>query len=379
MEPLVCFSESYETARRRFVDGLNAAGFVHEAHAIRAVGPNGEDLTIDVGIRGSTASRRALVISSGLHGVEGFFGSAVQIALLNDEKWDREAEGMRIIMIHALNPFGFAWKRRWNEDNVDLNRSFFSEMEQRPETLPAFHKIDAVLNPRRPPDRFDFFPLTAAWFIARHGFSELKRTLPVGQYDNPMGLFYGGQAPSATQGILEENLRRWIGSASDVMHLDFHTGLGRSGEYSLLLSTPLSTSALTELNKRFGAKVIGNAAAQTQPREVESPSGRTVLSPLERFLARSGIVYPAHGLMSVWLPKLLSDVHYLTLTAEFGTYPAIRVLQSLVAENRSYHWGRLGCSMKTATDDLLEMFAPASPNWRKTTLAAARKICMQAI
>ena len=26
--------------------------------------------------------------------------------------------------IHALNPFGFAWLRRVNEDNVDLNRNF---------------------------------------------------------------------------------------------------------------------------------------------------------------------------------------------------------------------------------------------------------------
>jgi predicted deacylase len=34
-----------------------------------------------------------------------------------------------MILIHALNPYGFAWLRRVNEDNVDLNRNFrnFSE------------------------------------------------------------------------------------------------------------------------------------------------------------------------------------------------------------------------------------------------------------
>ena len=51
-------------------------------NAIEARGPGGEELTIDVALRRSSAGEAtsALLVSSGLHGVEGLFGSAVQAA-----------------------------------------------------------------------------------------------------------------------------------------------------------------------------------------------------------------------------------------------------------------------------------------------------------
>ena len=36
-------------------------------------------------------------------------------------------EDVAIVLVHALNPFGFAWRRRWNENNVDLNRNFLDD------------------------------------------------------------------------------------------------------------------------------------------------------------------------------------------------------------------------------------------------------------
>ena len=73
------------------------------------VGPDGADLTIDVATSPGPANR-VVVISSGIHGVEGFFGSAVQLALLER----RPAPGVRWVLIHALNPYGFAWSRRFD-------------------------------------------------------------------------------------------------------------------------------------------------------------------------------------------------------------------------------------------------------------------------
>lgn len=379
MDPLSYFSNCYETARQRFIEVLKQTGWSHEAHAIDARGPTGAELTIDVGIRRSAEPKRTVVISSGLHGVEGFFGSAVQMSLLDDQQWLCNSNETTVVMIHALNPFGFAWKRRWNEDNVDLNRSFFSLSNDRPETLPSFHKIDAVLNPQKPAGRLDLFPITATWFIARHGFAELKRTLPVGQYDNPLGIFYGGRKPSATQKILEQNLARWIGSTSDVLHLDFHTGLGRSGDYTLLLNRALEDAVLNELGLRFGDDALKSVAAESLRRVNKDSIRGRAMSSLQRFLAGSGIAYPAHGLMSDWLRDLFPDISYLTLSAEFGTYPSIRVLQSLIAENRSYHWGRDEHSMELASDDLMEMFVPASPRWRSKAIIDAQKICRQAL
>jgi len=60
---------------------------------------------------------------SGIHGIEGFAGSAVQLALL--DKWNRgELDGKpTIVLVHVMNPFGMANWRRWNENSVDLNRN----------------------------------------------------------------------------------------------------------------------------------------------------------------------------------------------------------------------------------------------------------------
>ena len=44
-------------------------------HPIEARGPDGEELTIDVGIVGATEPSRAVVVLSGVHGVEGFAGT----------------------------------------------------------------------------------------------------------------------------------------------------------------------------------------------------------------------------------------------------------------------------------------------------------------
>ena len=84
MSALAAFSSDYATARDRFRKAASRLGWRLEAHPVGASGPHGEELTIDVGSSTGNAER-VLVVSSGIHGVEGFFGSAVQIALL--EEW----------------------------------------------------------------------------------------------------------------------------------------------------------------------------------------------------------------------------------------------------------------------------------------------------
>ncbi len=115
------FPKDYLTARERFRAAAARLGCAVEAHPIGAEGPHGEALTIDVAIVPGANPERALVVSSGIHGVEGFLGSAIQCSLL--EEWVDAPPPIRCVLLHALNPFGFAWRRRVNETNVDLNRN----------------------------------------------------------------------------------------------------------------------------------------------------------------------------------------------------------------------------------------------------------------
>ncbi|MEZ5229794.1 MAG: DUF2817 domain-containing protein [Acidimicrobiales bacterium] len=72
---------------------------------------------------GPEETDNAIVVVSGTHGVEGYLGSALQRHHL--ETYDRDRTGGPVLVfVHALNPYGFSWVRRVNEDNVDLNRNF---------------------------------------------------------------------------------------------------------------------------------------------------------------------------------------------------------------------------------------------------------------
>ena len=84
------FLDGYAKARQRFREAVTQLGWMLEAYPIGQTGPDGEDLTIDVAITPGERTDRTLVISSGLHGVEGFFGSAVQLGLL--QKWAARGE-----------------------------------------------------------------------------------------------------------------------------------------------------------------------------------------------------------------------------------------------------------------------------------------------
>ncbi len=346
------FSPDYTVARERFRSAVTSGGYSHEAHSINQVGPSGEELTIDVGIVNAPNPQRTVVISSGLHGVEGFLGSAIQLALLEE----RELLGAlppktNLILIHALNPYGFAWRRRWNEDNVDLNRNFLLQHEAFKGSPKDYPKLNTFLNPGSPPSKLEPFLLKAVWLILRYGMTSLKSTLPVGQYDYPQGLFYGGQAPSKTQQILSANLPRWIGNASEIIHVDFHTGLGRWGTYKLLVDEQKEST--NKLARQFGAEAV----------QISSPEG---------------VAYKVRGGLGTWCQALFPHCHYDALTAEFGTYSSIQIVKALRAENRAYWWAKPDQSREWTKQQLLEMFAPAHKPWREQSVAKGLEVCKQA-
>ena len=112
--------------------------------------PAGTELTIDAAAFGTDRPRRVVLITSGLHGIEGFFGSAVQLALMDDifPAW-RPPDGEAVVMLHALCPFGFDQLRRTNEDNIDLNRNFLKASDSYAGSPPGYAELDPLLNPPR--------------------------------------------------------------------------------------------------------------------------------------------------------------------------------------------------------------------------------------
>src|SRR5262249_19885165 len=115
------FSADYTVASDRFRESAAHAGARLEALPLTAKGPKGEELTVDIAWFGSASPTRVLVHSSGLHGIEGFAGSAIQLQFI--EKLPALHAEAALVLVHILNPYGMSWLRRVNENNVDLNRN----------------------------------------------------------------------------------------------------------------------------------------------------------------------------------------------------------------------------------------------------------------
>src|SRR5689334_3816107 len=121
-DPVQYFPADYRSARKAFAAAADAAlaDVVTRVHP-SATGPDGKSLFLDTTVIGGREARRALLLVSATHGVEGYFGSGIQAGLLREGIAAQVASGTKLVMLHALNPYGFAWDRRVNEDNADIN------------------------------------------------------------------------------------------------------------------------------------------------------------------------------------------------------------------------------------------------------------------
>ena len=345
------FSSDYQNAKARFLAAANHLGAQVDSYALE----QDEELTIDVVTIGDDAWN-TIVISSGVHGVEGFPGSAIQLALLERLANDSAIE-CRFVLIHAVNPFGFANLRRFNEDNVDLNRNFLLPSENYAGSPEGYARLNGFLNKKSPPSRYESFRLSALWNIARFGFESLKQSIALGQYDFPRGIFFGGHEPCQSTRIIQQHAEQWLAGAGRVTHLDIHSGLGKFGSYTLLVDSAVDPIHDPELWSWY-ASTFGHRVEPMQS---------------------SGTAYRVSGLFVNWMKRRFDRLDYRSVGVEFGTYDAIRVLSSICAENRAHHYAeRESDSFHRAKRELLECFCPADPTWRERVVSQGLQVVEQA-
>lgn len=224
------FGRDYADARARFIDAAKQQACSLTSY-VNPVGPgsNGEALSTDVAYYGDAQARALLVLTSAMHGEEGYCGSGCQVALLNDQPLlDRaRANGIAVLLIHALNPYGFSWGHRTNEDNVDLNRNFLDFSQPLPDN-PHYRTLHPLLLPTAWPPGVDNAAAIQA-FIDTEGEQAYREGVMLGQYSHPQGLFYGGQKASWSNLTLRGILSRYGENRQRIGWIDYHTGLGPYG------------------------------------------------------------------------------------------------------------------------------------------------------
>ncbi|HEY2735626.1 MAG TPA: M14 family metallopeptidase, partial [Polyangiales bacterium] len=193
------------------------------------------DLTVTAALLGAERAQRLYVLSTGIHGVEGYAGSAIARYLLAGllDRLDQRDTG--ILLVHALNPYGFANFVRVNANNVDLNRNVESLGEALFATdSRAYAALTPLLAPsrRRGPDRIERvrFQSRLAAALLRHGTGKLRGASLAGQFIDPQGIFYGGQRVEPEIGFFQTLYESLSSQYDEVLLTDLHTGYGAWGE-----------------------------------------------------------------------------------------------------------------------------------------------------
>ncbi len=246
------FAQTYAEARDKFFAAARSRGLGVDTHVHPLLGQDGEMLGMDVARDGPRDAQAVLVVSSACHGLEGFCGSGVQVALLGDGGWHdaAAAAGVAVLYIHALNPWGFSWWRRTTHENVDLNRNFRDFALPAPTNAGYDELADAFVPASWPPDPATRARLDA--YVTAHGEKALQQAVSGGQYNHPDGLFYGGTAPTWSHETLRHVLRTHGSRCRRLAWIDLHTGLGPSGHGERIFACRDDAAALARARAWWG-------------------------------------------------------------------------------------------------------------------------------
>jgi len=179
------FSASYAQARRKFLEAAQLRGLALQSFLLPMAGAEGETLAMDVARDGPPRATRLLVVISGVHGLEGFCGSAIQTGLLSaGEQGLRPQRGdTAVLYVHAVNPYGFSHLRRATQENVDLNRNFVDFAQPLPQNAGYAEIHDALLPPVWPPRAEDEAVLAAyrepVWAPSAMASASSRASIPI--------------------------------------------------------------------------------------------------------------------------------------------------------------------------------------------------------
>jgi hypothetical protein len=312
-----------------------------------------QDLTVSIAeLPARERPDKVYVVCCGIHGVEGYAGSAIVRALLQSRLRELDSATTGLLLVHALNPYGFHHGIRVNQNNVDLNRNcaahgealFGSDNSQ-------FDALRGLLGPARPcslalKQRLRFY-LGIGQALATSGTSALRQATLAGQYIDPRGVFYGGAHVEPEIAFFQEIYGRIAHGYGEVLLTDLHTGYGVRGQ-----AYPLFGRADSESFRKYvesGVKDGSTDKTYTVNGDLVGYCYKTSkrVRPAARF---NGVVVElgTHGLS---MRDQLAD------------------LQAVISENQLRHYGAVDDSTAQAVRaNFRELFCPQAPSWRRTAV-----------
>ena len=352
------FASDYRDARARFLQALShfeadtGRGFQHE----RFVVDQADDLTIDCAQLAAPEPRRLYVAVSGIHGIEGFAGSAIQEALLGRVLPRFDLETTSVWLVHALNPFGMQRLRRVNAANVDLNRNMAVEGSSLYATASSGYALLAkVLGPTAAYDgrlgtRVRFFAALARAALS-HGFTPMRQATLAGQYGDAHGVFYGGAEPQPETRFFQERFAALCSRHAEALLTDLHTGYGERGK-----AYPLFGRADSPAFREFVDQGVRDDRGKNQS-----------------YTAHGDLVGYCHHTAKRVRPEGVFNGAVVELgTRGLGMLSQLADLHAVVRENQVHGRGAADPAVaERVAAGFRELFDPRDPDWQRSAVRAA--------
>ena len=356
------FKNDYRDCRMNFLAHAQKAAARYD-FAVRGVVaiPSGtdKDLVMDyLYVPATKRQEKLLVITTGVHGIEGYAGNAVLDLFFKEVFPALDMDNMGLVVFHAVNPWGMKRFWRCTEDNIDLNRNCGVDPKLYGTVNPAYEKMRSLLEPEGKASAGFFsgaaLTLKMAWYSLTMSKKEFMQGAVCGQYQFPKGIYYGGKkmAPQTAEmaRILSPIMARYRFAA----HIDLHTGYGKRGYLHLFL-----TSLNDRRNKIMASLFPGHPIDWSSDKDF----------------------YQNTGDLGLCLCSLVPGLPVIPITFEYGTLDSqttlggIRSMKTIILGTQGNMNGYACEDDRKAIQSMArEMFYPDSPAWRSEVIRQSRDL-----
>ena len=353
------FYTSYDEIRAHLLDRVDSivkSGITveHTSYAI----DESDDLYIDKVYLPSSGERTNLILlTTGVHGMEGYIGSVMLDVFFEEVYPTLDTENTGILIVANVNPYGMKYMRRYNENNVDLNRNFIEDWENFDRASnTVYPEVVNFLQPKGKMGNAFWhevgFYLSLAKEAIFTGADTISDALLTGQYEYPEGVYYGGDGDEMSTTYLKGVFRECLDSEyENIVHVDIHSGYG----------------------PRYNMVIFNSVQDETTEAEAVEMFGYDYIIAVD-----SEEFYPTFGDTTDYFYRLKngmeSDKELYSTCFEFGTIgdsfiDSILSLKYTVDENRQ-HWYPTENKITEAVvrENYYELFYPTETEWREKTI-----------
>lgn len=353
------FYTTYDEIREHLgerVDSLRADGV--EVEVSEYAVDESDDLYIDnIYLPANKEKENLIVLTTGVHGMEGYIGSVMLDVFFEDIYPQLDADTTGVQVIANVNPYGMKYMRRYNENNVDLNRNFILDWEGFDySSNKDYPEVKNFLQPEGEIKNAFWhevsFYLSLAKEAITKGADKVSDALLTGQYEYPQGVYFGGTKDEKSTAYLKGVFNDCLdGEYENIVHIDIHSGYGP--RYNMVIfNSVYDTMTEAQTKEAFSYDYV-------------------IAHDSESFYATTGDTTDYFYRLA---ESKNSDKELFSTCFEFGTigdsfFDTILSLKYTVDENRQYWYPTDNrVASEVVAEHYKELYYPTETQWREKTV-----------